>query len=688
LKEFVPTFSRQRIMDELKRIIREIHGRSLWQVLGIYLAGSWIALQVVEIVVETASLPDWLPGMALVLLIIGLPVVMATAFVSGGASEPVPIEESTRASEPAPAPKAGPASLLTWRFALGGGVAASAFWGLVAAILLLNGGMGSGTGDGEGRLAIAVLPFASAGADEDDESFALGIHDDVLTQLSKVGSLRVISRTSVMEYKDYSQNVRDIANKLGADVILEGSVQRAGDQLHINAQLIDTREEEGHLWAESFDRRLTVANIFLIQQELAGRIASALDATLTPEEREEVGAAPTENMEAYTLYQRGNNYFNVSPRAQDFQIAFDLFEQATELDPGFAQAYARYALARARAFEVRPGLGGLEDARRVAELALALDPDNAEAHLAKGQYLYSGFRDYEGALREIGAAREAGLSSSVDLYHNLAATQRRMGDFDGAIESFQEAVRLDPLSAHMLEDLGSTYAHTGRHEEAIDVFRRALTLAPDVGPYTFMFGSLLNADGNTTRARALIDELEASTGDRYGWMDVTVREFDGDLQGAAHIADSLEFRGNWMGALLAGVGRRDEAEARFRGQLEFSQGRLAELDASEQLARFPARARTLIDIAEAQSGLGMFEEAAAAAEAAMDALPVGVDAMDGPDVMYDAAGVLVAVGRLDRAVEVLTAFFAGPGEQSFAYLEMDPAFDALRDHPGYSELGR
>jgi tetratricopeptide (TPR) repeat protein len=262
-----------------------------------------------------------------------------------------------------------------------------------------------------------------------------------------------------------------------------------------------------------------------------------------------------------------------------------------------------------------------------------------------------------------------------------------MGDFDGAVESFSEAVRLDPLSAHMLEDLGSTYAHARRHEEAIEVFRKSLTLAPDVGPYAFMFTSLLSADGNTTRARQLIDEGEAATGERMSWLDVTVRELDGDVQGALHIADSLEFTGNWMGALLAAAGRPEEAEEFFRGQLEFSQGRLAELDASERLARFPARANTLIDIAQAQAGLGMLDEAAASAEAAMEALPVSVDAMDGPGVMYDAAAVLVKAGYLDRAVEVLTAFFAGPGEQSFAYLEMDPAFDALRDHPGYPALG-
>lgn len=674
-------------MNGLKNLLQEIHSRSLWQVLGVYLAGSWAALQVVETVVETASLPDWLPGMALVLLVIGLPIVMATAIIQEGApGSQAGGDEHDRGAvaPPAPAPS-GAASVFTWKRAIGGGVAAFALWGVVATALLLRGGLGPSVG-GEGRLAIAVLPFASAGTTDDDESFALGIHDDVLTQLSKIEGLRVISRTSVMEYRDNTGNVGEIARELGADVVLEGSVQRAGDQLHMNAQLIDARADEGHLWAESFDRRLTVENIFLIQRELASRIAAELGTTLTAEQEEAAGAAPTENMEAYRLYQRANNYFNVSPRSQDFALAFDLFEQATDLDPGFAQAYARNALARARAFEVRPGLGGLEDARRMAELALALDGDNGEAHLAMGQYLYSGFRDFEGALREIDAARAAGLSSSVDLYHNLAAVQRRMGDFGGSIESFTEATRLDPLSAHMLEDLGSTYAHVRRHDEAIEAHRKAITLAPDTGPYTFMFWSLLYADGSVGRARALIDEAERGWGERPVWMDVNVLMLERDFQGAAEMAADAGFGGSFMGDLLVFAGREGEALRHYENQLERSDGRLAELDAAEERRRFAARANALIDRASALAGLGRFEEAVAAAEAAMEALPVSVDALDGPDVIYEAAAVMTKAEQPERALELLATFFAGPGQETVAYLQVDPYFDGLRDQPGYTAL--
>jgi TolB-like protein len=700
-------------MDPIKKLAREAQQRSFWQVLGIYLAASWVALQVVETIVDSAQLPEWLPAMALVLLVIGLPIVVATAIAQVN-SGPVPPEmlagaggdEATAGSPegtdidaaPAPGPAStsvggsapgGAAQFLTWKFAIGGGVAASLLWASVATVLLVTGAgrsvMGS-TGN-DGPLAIAVLPFASAGSTDDDESFALGIHDDVLTQLSKVGSFRVISRTSVMEYKDYTERVSDIARNLGADLILEGSVQRAGDQLHMNAQLIDTRDAENHLWAESYDRTLTVENIFLIQQDLARQIASALDATLTPEEAFFNDTATTENLEAYRLYQRANNYFNVGPRSQNYRLAFDLFQQATDLDPTFAQAYARHALARARAFEVSRRLGSLDDAKRYADLALALDPDNGEAHLALGQYYYTAFRDYERALEQIELARRSGLASSVDLHHNLAAVQRRMGDMQGAIASFQAAVDLDPLSSHLLTDLATTYTHVRDHETARELLRRAITLSPDTGPYTFMFETLANLDGsNTARMRALIQEREEALGNRAEWMEITVAQLEGDYERAFQIADEDGFGGTWIGALAAATGRDERARREFEGAEAFLTGRVAELSGDEVRSRFPQLANSLIDLAHAQVGLGRNEEAAASAEAAMEALPVSVDAMDGPGVMYEAAAIMAMTGNDARSIELLTEFFSGPGEQTRAALAADSRFDGLVEHPGFMQI--
>jgi len=687
-------------MSDLKSLIRELHRRSVWQVLGLYLMGSWGAIQVVDMVVETASLPDWLPGMALVLLIIGLPVVLATALLQQGMSRGAEAGEGgsgsdgsegadavvTDAPSPRPAQVGGAGGLFTWRFAIMGGVGAFALWGLIATFLLFQRGANDGLGEQIDQLAVAVLPFASAGTAADDESFALGIHDDLLTQLAGIGSLRVISRTSVMRYKDNPGNLRDIARELGAHVILEGSVQRAGDQIHMNAQLIDTREDEGHLWAESFDRRLTVENIFLIQRELAERIAGAMSATLTPEEVEEVGSAPTDNLEAYTLYLQANNYFASGPRSDDFDVALDLYRQVVEMDPGFGQAYARLALALASEAEVtRESAGLLEEARRNAELALALDEDNAEAHLALGQYHYTGFRDYEAALREISAARAAGLNSA-ELHHNLGAAQRRMGDFAGSIASFEEAVSLNPLASHYYEDLGSTYNGAGRMAEGIERLEKAITLAPDVGsPFNFLFWAMLAEDGNTTRARDLLPDFEAVIGQRPRGLWLWVHWYERDFEAVAAVSDSMG--GSVLGAeALERMGDPAGAREMRERALEWRRENLAEIVAAEEIRMARDEAFERVYLARLLAELGQTAEVAQQVDTALEILPVSRDAMDGPDLVVDAAIAMMKAGDMDRAVELLTLVVGGVSSFTPGYIAMDPIWDPLREHPGFQAL--
>jgi TolB-like protein/Tfp pilus assembly protein PilF len=687
--------------------MKDLNRRSILQVLGIYLAGSWGALEAVGMIVETAGLPDWLPALALILLIIGLPIIVATAFlqshVSGSADEPIeapgradtlqpatPTTQARGSTRQASARRSAPATpglagFFTWRNAIAGGLAAFALWGLVATALLVRGGGGGAPAD-PSELAVAVLPFASTGNTAEDESFALGIHDDLLTHLARISSFRVISRTSVMPYKDSPKNVVEIARELGAQVILEGSVQRAGDQIHLNAQLIDAREAEGHLWAENFDRRLTVANIFLIQRELAERIAGAMQATLSPEEQEEVGSAPTENLEAYTLYLKANNYFNAGPRSDDFQLALDLYRQAIDLDPGFGQAYARLALALGTLAEVEPDEEGLlEEVKRNAELSLALDDTNAEAHLALGQYYYTGFRDYESSLREISAARTAGLNSA-ELYHNLGATQRRMGDFDGGIQSFEEAVRLNPLSAHYYEDLGSTYTSAGRMEEGIQRLRTAITLAPDVGSaYNFLFWALVNQDGNTARARTVLEDFEAQMGFPPDWHYMWVHWYERDFEAAAELADSVG--GPIDRAFIAErLGRDAEARTFWEQALEWNRGWLAEVRGASTIQLTREEANPRMGIGMALASLGQPVEAIQEAEAAMEVLPISLDAMDGPDLALRGAYVFMRAGETDRAIALLEELVAGPNEITTAILKLDPWWDPIRDDPRFQAL--
>ena len=300
-------------MSQTKRFIREIHRRSLWQVLSIYLTASWIAVQVVQTLADSAGLPSWVPAMAVTLLVIGFPIVMATAFIQEGIGQ----ERGSQDREPDASElvAAGPTTtrrLFTWRNAIGGGVAAFALWGVVATFLLLAGPRADGSlARGEpDRPVIAVLPFTSGGAEEDSKTLSLGLHDDLLTRLSKIKALRVISRTSMMQYQETTKNIRDIGQELGAAAILEGSVLAVGDQVRVNAQLIDASTDE-HLWADNYQMAYTLKNIFDLQREIAERIADALSATLLPEEKTELAAVPTEDMDAYNFFLRLEIKFEV-----------------------------------------------------------------------------------------------------------------------------------------------------------------------------------------------------------------------------------------------------------------------------------------------------------------------------------------------------------------------------------------
>ncbi|MCZ6477937.1 MAG: hypothetical protein O6851_06460, partial [Gemmatimonadetes bacterium] len=299
-------------MSRLRQLVHEIHRRSLWQVLGIYVLGSWLALQAVDTLAGALNLPDWAPPLALFLLIIGLPIVLATAFIQEGA-RPASVDAadeeaaSSEAAEPGSHKTGSHHRFFTWRNALLGAVAASLLWGGVAIGWFLFGRSsesaqtaGEPPGVAEASIidlrSIAVLPFSNRAADEGESAvfFAEGIHDDILAQLSQIDSLTVISRTSVMQYAGTTKPMREIAGELGVGTVLEGAVQRAGDRVRVNVKLIDASTDR-QLWAQTYDEELTAANIFAIQSDIARKIAAALQATLAPEVEERIESRPTES---------------------------------------------------------------------------------------------------------------------------------------------------------------------------------------------------------------------------------------------------------------------------------------------------------------------------------------------------------------------------------------------------------
>jgi TolB-like protein/Tfp pilus assembly protein PilF len=478
----------------MKKLIQEIHRRSLWQVVGIYLAGSYIALEVVDLLSANAGLPEWFPGLALGLLVLGLPVVIATAFVqegvrrsdegagSAGSAGSAAHVEAERATSSMPSVAHG---LFTWRNAIIGGAAAALLWGGVAVGWVLFGRTDSaaravavGESVEQKARTLAVLPFATRSEMAEDRWFAEGMHDDLLTQLSKIETLAVISRTSVLRFADTRNSIREIASELQVNTVLEGGVQRAGDRIRVNVQLIDAATD-GHLWAETYDEELTAANVFAIQTDLARKIADALHATLSPAVARRIAKRPTESLEAYDLYARGRYSFtHRGMNGEDLPETMALFERAIAADSTFADAWAALANAYLAAWNWRkmPQETAGPRARAAVDRALALDPDVAEAHVAHVRLLMLEQRpgDAEAAIQR--ALELNPGSAEVHAVHArlLEATERP----EEALREARRAVSLDPLTVGHRHDLADRLYYMGKFDAAIEESQKILDMTP------------------------------------------------------------------------------------------------------------------------------------------------------------------------------------------------------------------
>jgi len=326
--------------------------------------------------------------------------------------------------------------------------------------------------------SIAVLPFENLSADPNDAYFVDGIHSDLLTQLFKIRSLKVISHTSVSGYQDSEKNLRQIGEELGVAAILEGSVQRSGEMVRINVQLIDAESDE-HLWAERYDRELTAQNLFAIQSEMVAAVAGALQVILSPEELARVDNVPTVNMRAYNLYLIGNLYLRDNRYQSNYADAAQSFQSAVDEDPDFALAWA--ALSRAHSgfyFFVDHTEARRELAREAVERAFELQPDLAEAHFAMGYYYFYGFRDDGNALQEWALA-EQGMPGDARLHLARGYLYRRMGEWEQSLVSLDRAIELDPRNIEQLDVQAISYAVLHDYARAESFLDRVIEIAPD-----------------------------------------------------------------------------------------------------------------------------------------------------------------------------------------------------------------
>ena len=458
--------------------LTELKRRKVYRVAVAYAIVAWLLIQAASILFPTFEAPTWVMKVCVTAVILGFPVALILAW----AFELTP-EGIRRAEEVAPRESKTPGAGRKWTAII---VAAAV---LAAALLTFQFARtrSSATAELQKQTAptastamdksVAVLPFENLSSDKENAFFAQGIQDEIITTLSKISGLRVISRTSTAHYESAPQNLPEIARQLRVSNVLEGSVQKVGDRVHINVQLIQA-DNDAHLWAQSYNRELT--DIFGVEAEVAKSIADSLQATLSPQEKARVEAKPTTNADAYVLYLRARDYQTRPDNLlQDFRSARNLYDQAIKLDPNFALAHARLSAVMSTIYHwFEPTQEVKETARREADESLRLQPDLCEGHLALGLYFYYEEGNYEEALRELNlAAKTLPNDGDVGLY--IAAVQRRQGDLTQAIAAYQKAEAIDPRDSITLYDAAQTYFGIRDWPNAVKGMDRVLALAPD-----------------------------------------------------------------------------------------------------------------------------------------------------------------------------------------------------------------
>jgi len=600
---------------------------------------------------------------------------------------PEPVGAATRAAWPASGEPAGGGNRRRGVALLGAGILL-AIVALGASTWFLSRGPDA---DRAGAV-LAVLPFENLSGDEDTEPFVLGVHDDLLTHLSQIGTLKVISRTSVMGYEGSTKSVPEIAEELGATAVLEGGIQRSGDRIRMNVQLIDARTDE-HLWAEQFDRTLTAEDVFAIQAEIAGRIAEALATALTPQEEAELASAPTKNLEALDLYYQGLVYYRDRAAGDNSRRAETSLTSAVQADPQFAAAWA--ALAQARAWRLRVGVTtNARGVREALDRAIALAPEARETALAEGIYLYYARADFAAAADRF----QKILSRSPDDSEALigySLVLRRLGRWGEVIEVGERARGVDPRNPEVQQYLGVNLTYVRRYDEAGEPFDRAIELSPDFqGP---RYGKVILAQlrGDTASARRLgadlagrlPPEVSAAFDAQQAFLSRDYEAGIAALEGQPLDRDNPSAALLQLAVLHRWAENEDAARLYADSVVVVAERRIAELD-SDSLDPFAQRALHIAWRGHAHALSGRPTEAARDARLALDLLPVSRDAVEAENVLLPASRIYTFIGDRDAAFRVLDTLASIPSFLSAAMVRLDPSYDSLRDDPRYDALLR
>ena len=542
--------------------------------------------------------------------------------------------------------------------------------------------------------SIAVLPFENLSDEKENAYFADGVQDEILTHLAKIADLKVISRASTMQYKaTVDRNLRVIANALGVAHVLEGTVQRAGGQVRVNAQLIDARTDK-QLWAQTYDRDL--ADVFAIQSEIARAIAEQLQAKLSLREEKAIEIPPTGNIGAFDLYTRAKNLFLTSfssaARPKLLQ-AVELLNQAVGYDPSFFQAYCQLAYAHGAlyflGFDHTPARLTLAEA--AVQAAFRLRPDAGEAHLARAWNLYRGYLDYGSALAELEVARKT-LTNEPSVFELKGYIERRQGRWEESTRNLEHAIDLDPRNFFTLQQIALSYGVLRRYAEQTSVWDRALAIEPnDVDTKVALASVDFHWKADTRPFHQTIDSIRATNPAAIrniadAWLSCTLAERDVaaaqnalNAFGETPLTDYAVHLNRWVIEGVLARMTKDESKAR-------SAFTAARAEQEKTVQAQPNYGPALCVLGLIDAGLGRKEEALREGRRAVELVPVGKDAINGPLMIEYLAMIAAWVGEKDLACKQLAIAIRPPSTVSYGQLKLLPFWDPLHGDPRFEKI--
>jgi TolB-like protein/Tfp pilus assembly protein PilF len=691
-----------------RHLFAELKRRNVFRMAGLYLVGAWLLTQVASTVLPTFDVPSW----ALRGLIVTLALGFVPALIFSWVFELTPEGFKRDAEVPSEQSIAPQTARRMDRLIIAVLVVALIYFGFdkfvlaprrEAALIAATAQSHTAPAPNESPSAantksIAVLPFENRSRDPDNAYLAEGIQDEILTRLSKIADLKVISRTSTQHYKSAPENLPEIARQLGVAHILEGSVQKSGDAVRVNVQLIKAANDS-HLWADTFDRKLT--DIFSVESEVAKAIADQLRAHLTGQEEQVIAAKPTDNPEAYDAYLRGLAYnVKTTYTPANALAAQKYLREAVRLDPKFALSWALLSIADARGYltqSLEPTVALREEARQAAETALALQPNLGEALLATGNYYHACLKDYDTAVRYFEQARQF-LPNSSQIPALLASVARRRGQWDRSESYFNQTERLDPRNVNLLGQHAQLYIELRRFPEALRKFDQVLDIMPGDVDTLAAKAAIAQAEGDLPRASALLALIHPPAEDpqaletqlyqailerRPAQIIPRLKEMLAKPDPAlGSITGELRFYLGWAQDVAGDHTAAQESWRRARSELE------------PFLKEQPENFGLMGELALTSMGLGDKAAAFKLIERAMIVISIEKDAVWGPIPIEILARVSARMGEPDRAIAALQKLLSIPYDGALAQnvpltsalLRLDPMFDPLRNDPRFQKL--